>query len=65
MPECSVQPRNCFPWPVRTIVVLVIILIFIVAMVAIGAPPLIAIGGMIAAAVIAVTGDVPAAIPGL
>jgi len=57
---------NWFPWPRRTIVVLIIILTFIVMLTLAGAPPLVAVGAAIATVIVAVTGDVPAvAIPGL
>jgi hypothetical protein len=59
------QP-SWFPWPRRTIVVVVILLAFVVMLTVIGAPPLVAVGAVIATAVVAITGDVPVvAIPGL
>jgi len=59
------QP-SWFPWPRRTIVVVVILLAFIVLMTLAGAPPIIAVGTVIAVTVVAITGDAPAvAIPGL
>jgi hypothetical protein len=61
----SSQPR-WFPWPRRTIIVVVILLAFVVTLTVVGAPPLIAVGTVIATAVVAITGDAPvAAIPGL
>jgi hypothetical protein len=59
------QP-SWFPWPRRTIGVLVILLVFIVLLTLAGVPPLIALGAVIATTVVAITGDVPVvAIPGL
>jgi hypothetical protein len=59
------QP-SWFPWPRRTIVVVIILLAFVVMLTVIGVPPLVAVGAVIATAVVAITGDVPAvAIPGL
>jgi hypothetical protein len=55
-----------YPWPRRTIVVVVILLSFIVMLTLAGVPPLVAVGAVIATAVVAITGDVPVvAIPGL
>jgi hypothetical protein len=59
------QP-NWFPWPRRTIIVVVILLAFIVMLTLAGVPPLVAVGAVIATVVVAITGDVPVvAIPGL
>lgn len=61
----SSQP-SWFPWPRRTIVVVVILLVFIVTLTLAGVPPIVAVGAVIATVVVAVTGDVPVvAIPGL
>jgi hypothetical protein len=55
----------CFPWPRTTIAVLVILLVFIIVMVELGATPLLAIGAAVAAAVVASTGKMPDTVPGL
>jgi hypothetical protein len=63
----TVFPQSgCYLWPRRTIFVLIVLLVFVVALVAAGTAPLLAVGIVIAAAVVAVTGNVPTvAIPGL
>jgi hypothetical protein len=57
--------RPCFPWPRKTIAVLVILLVFILVLVALGATPLTAIGAVVITAVVAITGDAPGTVPGL
>ncbi len=66
LPSCVPwQAPSCLPWPRRTIVVLVIILVFTVTLVGLGVSPLLAIGAVIAETVVAITGKAPASIPGL
>jgi hypothetical protein len=55
-----------FPWPRRTIIIVIVLLGFMLMFTMVGVPPLVAVGAVIAITIVAITGDTPTvAIPGL